>query len=96
MRLVEGVKDRSLQGSIYRELSEHVKKGVGVPMAMFEFECKKCGKRFEELLRADAGEESPVCPECGGESRKLISAPAVVFKGKGFHCTDYRKRGRKT
>jgi len=64
-------------------------------MAMFEFECKECGKRFEELIRAGAGEVSPVCPVCGGPSRKLISAPAVVFKGSGFHCTDYTKRGRK-
>lgn len=29
MRLVEGVRDRSLQESIYKVLSEHVKKGVG-------------------------------------------------------------------
>ena len=66
-------------------------------MAMVEFQCKECGERFEELIRAGAGEESPVvCPECGGQSRKLISAPAVVFKGKGFHCTDYTKRGRKS
>jgi putative FmdB family regulatory protein len=34
-------------------------------MPIYEFECSKCGARFEELVRA--GEESP-CPECGSEA----------------------------
>jgi len=40
-------------------------------MPIYEFECKKCGNRFEELLSATA--ESPACPECGALARRRLS-----------------------
>lgn len=57
-------------------------------MPLYEYECRRCGKRMEILQRLD---ESPlaVCPECGGEVRKLISSPAFQFKGSGWYVTDY-------
>lgn len=57
-------------------------------MPIYEYECLQCGKRTELLQRMG---EAPIaaCPHCGGEVRKLISAPAFQFKGSGFYKTDY-------
>lgn len=57
-------------------------------MPIYEYECRQCGKRSELLQRMD---DPPMaaCPECGGEVRKMISAPAVQFKGSGWYVTDY-------
>ena len=57
-------------------------------MPIYEYECLQCEKRTELLQRLD---EPPLaaCPECGGEVRKLISAPAFQFKGSGWYVTDY-------
>ncbi|HEX3126350.1 MAG TPA: FmdB family zinc ribbon protein [Thermoanaerobaculia bacterium] len=57
-------------------------------MPIYEYECLQCGKRTELLQRMD---EAPLaaCPQCGGEVRKLVSAPAVQFKGSGWYVTDY-------
>jgi putative FmdB family regulatory protein len=57
-------------------------------MPIYEFQCQNCGKRTELLQRF---EDPPLaaCPECGGEVKKLFSAPAVQFKGSGWYVTDY-------
>lgn len=34
------------------------------------------------------------CPQCGGSVKKIISAPALQFKGSGFYITDYAKKER--
>jgi predicted nucleic acid-binding Zn ribbon protein len=31
------------------------------------------------------------CEICSGKVKKVFSPPAIIFKGKGFHCTDYKK-----
>ena len=57
-------------------------------MPIYEYECLQCGKRTEWLQRMS---DPPLaaCPQCGGEVRRLISAPAFQFKGSGFYKTDY-------
>jgi putative FmdB family regulatory protein len=57
-------------------------------MPLYEYECLTCGKRTEILQRLD---EAPLaaCPQCGGEVKKLLSAPAFQFKGSGWYVTDY-------
>ena len=57
-------------------------------MPIYEYQCLSCGKRTELLQRMD---DPPLatCPECGGEVKKLLSAPAVQFKGSGWYVTDY-------
>lgn len=57
-------------------------------MPLYEYECRTCGKRTELLQRMD---DPPLaaCPQCGGEVKKLLSAPAVQFKGSGWYVTDY-------
>jgi putative FmdB family regulatory protein len=59
-------------------------------MPLYEFECFVCKHRFEKIRRVD--DASPVrCPRCEGEVRRLLSAPALQFKGSGWYVTDYGK-----
>jgi putative FmdB family regulatory protein len=61
-------------------------------MPTYEYECKKCGHRFEEFQRIT---DPPVrrCPRCKGRVRRLLGAGAgIIFKGSGFYETDYRSR----
>ena len=60
-------------------------------MPLYEYECKKCGHRFEKIqLYSDKMVKK--CPECGGQVEQVISAPAVQFKGSGWYVTDYAKK----
>src|ERR1700675_5134898 len=60
-------------------------------MPLYEYECKKCGHRFEKnQLYSDKMVKK--CPECGGQVEQMISAPAVQFKGSGWYVTDYAKK----
>jgi putative FmdB family regulatory protein len=60
-------------------------------MPLYEYLCKKCGHRFEKILKFS---DKPVkkCPECGGGVEQVITAPAVQFKGSGWYVTDYAKK----
>jgi putative FmdB family regulatory protein len=60
-------------------------------MPLYEYKCKKCGHRFEKIVKFS---DKPVkkCPECGGVVEQMISAPAVQFKGSGWYVTDYAKK----
>lgn len=60
-------------------------------MPIYEYQCKECSRRLEALQRMS---EPPLttCPECGGELKKLLSAPAFQFKGEGWYVTDYARK----
>ena len=62
-------------------------------MPLYEYECESCGSRFERIQKFSDPPIS-VCPTCGkGPVRKLLSSPAIQFKGSGFYITDYPKSG---
>ena len=57
-------------------------------MPLYEYECQQCKERVEVIQRfSDA--PSTECPQCGGPLKKLLSSPAIQFKGSGFYKTDY-------
>jgi putative FmdB family regulatory protein len=61
-------------------------------MPLYEYECDACGHRFERIQKFS----DPLvdkCPTCGGKVRKLLSSPAIQFKGSGWYITDYAKKG---
>ena len=60
-------------------------------MPLYEYACKKCNKHFEILQ--NIGTDSPVCPDCGSECKKLISATSFQLKGSGWYKTDYASSG---
>ena len=63
-------------------------------MPIYEYECDKCHHRFELLQKFN---ERPVkqCAKCGGPVHKVLSPPALVFKGTGWYVTDYARADRK-
>jgi len=63
-------------------------------MPLYEYQCDSCGFRFEVIQRySDAPVDS--CQSCGGPVRKLLSSPAIQFKGSGWYITDYARKGMK-
>jgi putative FmdB family regulatory protein len=60
-------------------------------MPLYEYECKKCGHRFEKIQKF-SDKMVKKCPECGGVVEQMISAPAGQFKGSGWYVTDYPKK----
>jgi len=62
-------------------------------MPLYDYRCDKCGETFEvrqkfsdELLQVHEG--------CGGHVERLLSAPALQFKGTGWYVTDYGRGGK--
>ncbi|MCK4602434.1 MAG: zinc ribbon domain-containing protein [Phycisphaerae bacterium] len=58
-------------------------------MPTYDYQCNDCGHRFEYFQNMS---DAPLkkCPECGGAVKRLIgTGAAVIFKGSGFHATDY-------
>jgi putative FmdB family regulatory protein len=61
-------------------------------MPVYEYECLKCGSRFEEIQKFS---DEPLAKHdgCGGRVKRLLSAPAFQFKGSGWYITDYARKG---
>lgn len=59
-------------------------------MPTYDYRCDHCGHEFSIQQRYDE-KAVTVCPNCGKAPRRLVSRPAIVFKGSGWHVTDYRK-----
>ncbi len=61
-------------------------------MPTYEYRCQRCGKNFD--VRQNFADEPLTTHEgCGGEVERLISVPALQFKGSGFYINDYAKGG---
>jgi putative FmdB family regulatory protein len=60
-------------------------------MPLYEYLCDACGHKFEKIQKFSDPLES-TCPKCGGAVHKLMSSPAIQFKGSGFYITDYAKK----
>ena len=62
-------------------------------MPLYEYQCESCGHRFEVIQKySDAPPAG--CPKCAGTVEKLVSSPAIQFKGSGFYLTDYGRGGK--
>ena len=62
-------------------------------MPLYEYQCDACGHRFEVIQKFS---DPPVenCQRCSGNVRKLLSSPAIQFKGSGWYITDYARSGK--
>jgi putative FmdB family regulatory protein len=63
-------------------------------MPIYEYQCTKCNDRTE-VIQKFTDPPYPECDKCGGELKKLMSAPAIQFKGSGFYKTDYASAASK-
>lgn len=59
-------------------------------MPLYEYQCEKCGESFE-VIQKFSDEPLTSHAKCGGPVHRLISAPALQFKGSGWYITDYAK-----
>lgn len=57
-------------------------------MPLYEYECETCGSVFEKMQKF-SDEPLTVHENCGGHVHRLLSAPALQFKGTGWYITDY-------
>ena len=62
-------------------------------MPLYEYECGKCGHRFERIQK-HSDPHVKTCPKCKGKVKRLPSAPAIQFKGSGWYITDYARKGQ--
>jgi putative FmdB family regulatory protein len=61
-------------------------------MPLYEYACEKCGEKFE-VMQKFSDEPLTTHESCGGPVHRLISAPALQFKGSGWYVTDYARSG---
>ena len=60
-------------------------------MPTYDYECSACGHRFEQFEKLSEPGTKP-CPKCKkGKAKRMPGHGAgFIFKGSGFHVTDYR------
>jgi putative FmdB family regulatory protein len=63
-------------------------------MPTYEYVCRNCGHMFE-IVQSMSDAPLTICDVCGGELRKVFTAPSISFKGSGFYATDSRSKGGK-
>jgi putative FmdB family regulatory protein len=59
-------------------------------MPLYEYRCASCGDVFE-VMQKFSDQPLQEHPGCGGQVEKLLSAPALQFKGSGWYVTDYAR-----
>ncbi len=57
-------------------------------MPLYEYECSSCHKRTEKIQKF-SDPEITICPKCGGPLVRVLSAPAISFKGGGWYADGY-------
>jgi putative FmdB family regulatory protein len=62
-------------------------------MPLYEYQCEECGERFETMQKFS---DQPLTrhDKCGGTVHRLISAPALQFKGSGWYVNDYARTSK--
>ena len=60
-------------------------------MPLYEYACIQCGQHIEKIQKFS---DPPLakCPKCGGALKRLLSSPAIQFKGSGWYVTDYARK----
>lgn len=60
-------------------------------MPLYEYQCQQCKAHFEKIQKFS---DPPLtrCEKCGGKIERLLSSPAIQFKGAGWYVTDYARK----
>ena len=58
-------------------------------MPIYDYHCDHCGHAFSQV-QSYKDDALAACPNCGKRPRRLVTAPAIVFKGSGWYKTDSR------
>ena len=57
-------------------------------MPIYEYQCEGCADKFE-VKQSMKDDPLTICQKCGKHVQRLISSPAIMFKGSGWYVTDY-------
>ena len=60
---------------------------------IYEYRCTKCGHEFEIIQKVSAPPRKK-CEKCKARAERLVSSPAIQFKGSGWYITDYARKGQ--
>lgn len=61
-------------------------------MPMYEYQCAACGHRLEAIQKF-SDKPLKACPKCKkAKLERLLSSPAIQFKGSGWYITDYARK----
>jgi len=63
-------------------------------MPLYEYKCDQCGEVYEVVQKV-SDPPLKICSKCGGMVTKMLSSPAIQFKGSGWYVTDYVKTDKK-
>lgn len=64
-------------------------------MPIYELACRDCGHQYERIV-SFSSTVLPACPACSSvEVTRLLSQPAIHFKGSGWYITDSKKEDEK-
>ncbi len=60
-------------------------------LPLYEYQCQECKAYFEKIRKFS---DPPLrkCEKCGGKLERLLSSPAIQFKGSGWYVTDYARK----
>ncbi|MFP4498211.1 MAG: FmdB family zinc ribbon protein [Vulcanimicrobiota bacterium] len=64
-------------------------------MPIYCYKCYDC-EHYDEVQQKITDEPLTECPQCGGNYKKVIRNVGIIFKGSGFHITDYGKKSVKS
>lgn len=62
-----------------------------VSLPLYEYRCQECGSHLEKIQKF-SGRPLTTCKKCGGKLERLLSSPAIQFKGSGWYVTDYARK----
>ncbi|HEX5482299.1 MAG TPA: FmdB family zinc ribbon protein [Terriglobia bacterium] len=60
-------------------------------MPLYEYQCQQC-KSISEKIQKFSDRPLTRCEKCGGKLERLLSSPAIQFKGSGWYITDYARK----
>ena len=60
-------------------------------MPLYEYACTQCGQHVERIQKF-SDPPLTLCEKCGGELKRVLSSPAIQFKGSGWYVTDYARK----
>lgn len=60
-------------------------------MPIYEYRCSSCGHSFD-VRQGFSDDPTAACPRCPAAARRVLQPVGIVFKGSGWHSTDYRSR----
>ena len=61
-------------------------------MPTYVYGCDACGHQFEKFQKF-SDEPVRICPQCNSTVRRIFQPAGIVFKGSGWHITDYKRSG---